>query len=515
MRLLIKSFIKNIGWQHLLLLIILGLAIWLRFWGIRFGLPYLYHPDEPNKIYFAQQILKTGDLNPHYFLKPSFFIYLNTIVYLPYIALERILGNEVTISSLQPPFMLVMGTGYTPQPRTVLIGRLLSLTMGTLSVLGIYFLAKIGFENTFYALLSAFFLAIAPDQISHSRYITPDIYVVFFTILTAMGAYRIYQYGKSRDYLFAFISVGLAASVKYNAGLVFIFPLASHVLRKGINGLLEWKFYLFGLSSLLTFIILNPYTVLDFPTFYEGLTSEASHYSTGHPGMEGQSFAFYINFFFNTYGIIAILGLIGILIALIKRDRKWIIFLSFPLIYFVFISCFKVRNDRTGLPISPFLILFCVYTLKMLFDRFWQGRDIHKVFFTIVLTLMLAIPMISQDVQNAQHLTQKDSRETARVWIKKHIPLYTHIYLEAYCPYVDPSQYHVGASNSLIDHDIEWYQENGYNYVIACQGMFQRYFNQPLLYPEQVDQYNKIFYTLQLEKEFTDGDYRVLIFRVQ
>jgi hypothetical protein len=47
-----------------LLVIILLVALGLRVWAIDFGLPYLYHPDEPSKIEIAQNIVKTGDLNP-------------------------------------------------------------------------------------------------------------------------------------------------------------------------------------------------------------------------------------------------------------------------------------------------------------------------------------------------------------------------------------------------------------------------------------------------------------------
>ncbi|HSE68039.1 MAG TPA: hypothetical protein VLB12_13715, partial [Gemmatimonadales bacterium] len=60
-----------------LLAAILVIALALRAWALDFGLPYLYHPDEPSKIEIAQNIVKTGDLNPHYFKKPTLLIYAN------------------------------------------------------------------------------------------------------------------------------------------------------------------------------------------------------------------------------------------------------------------------------------------------------------------------------------------------------------------------------------------------------------------------------------------------------
>jgi hypothetical protein len=52
-------------------LIVLGLV--LRVWGITFGLPYLYHPDEPLGVSVAINMVKTGDLNPHFFGYGSLF----------------------------------------------------------------------------------------------------------------------------------------------------------------------------------------------------------------------------------------------------------------------------------------------------------------------------------------------------------------------------------------------------------------------------------------------------------
>jgi hypothetical protein len=76
--------------QTKILVTILLIAILLRLWGIDFGLPYMYHPDEPNPIEIAQRMIKTGDLNPHWFLKPSVLIYLNALLYLPYYAFGKL-----------------------------------------------------------------------------------------------------------------------------------------------------------------------------------------------------------------------------------------------------------------------------------------------------------------------------------------------------------------------------------------------------------------------------------------
>src|SRR5437016_4115510 len=52
--------------------LLLGLA--LRLVGLDFGLPLQLHPDEHTQVDAALRILG-GDLNPHFFRYPGFFIY--------------------------------------------------------------------------------------------------------------------------------------------------------------------------------------------------------------------------------------------------------------------------------------------------------------------------------------------------------------------------------------------------------------------------------------------------------
>lgn len=53
------------------LLVVMAIAMALRLWGISFGLPYTYIPDEPGYVAVALKMLHTGDLNPHWFQVPS------------------------------------------------------------------------------------------------------------------------------------------------------------------------------------------------------------------------------------------------------------------------------------------------------------------------------------------------------------------------------------------------------------------------------------------------------------
>jgi Dolichyl-phosphate-mannose-protein mannosyltransferase len=65
---------RYVTWA-LVALIVLG-ALALRLWGIRQSLPYVEQPDEPNPIDYVVEMLRTGDPNQQFFQKPSLYIYL-------------------------------------------------------------------------------------------------------------------------------------------------------------------------------------------------------------------------------------------------------------------------------------------------------------------------------------------------------------------------------------------------------------------------------------------------------
>ncbi len=55
--------------------VILAVAAALRLWGVTWGLPHAYHPDEGSILIHALGF-GTGDLNPHWFRWPSLFMYI-------------------------------------------------------------------------------------------------------------------------------------------------------------------------------------------------------------------------------------------------------------------------------------------------------------------------------------------------------------------------------------------------------------------------------------------------------
>jgi hypothetical protein len=172
------------------------------------------------------------------------------------------------------------------------------------------------------------------------------------------------------------------------------------------------------------FLIATPYAILDSSKFIADLSFEAKHYSTGQAGMEGDSLKWYLKYMWDTGNCIYLIAAIGILHGLMTRSKESILISVFPLTYFVFISSFIVRNDRTFLPMTVFMFLLAA---KFLIDMFYKIKNLRigllekRFFFTlffIMTAAMLTIPF-SKIITDIRHFTTVNSRETARIWIEK------------------------------------------------------------------------------------------------
>ena len=110
--------------ERIMLVGLLAIALTVRVIGLDWGLPYLYHPDEPPHVTIILNILKTGDLNPHWFKYPSFRIYASLPVAIVYFLLGVSKGAFRSIQGLGPGQLVTVGTGITQIPKLYLTLRL-------------------------------------------------------------------------------------------------------------------------------------------------------------------------------------------------------------------------------------------------------------------------------------------------------------------------------------------------------------------------------------------------------
>ncbi len=339
-----------------LIIPVLLLAAGVRLWGIDAGLPLIYHPDEPNYIRIAQDIFKTGDLNPHLFNYPSLFFYLNALIYVPFYLGGKLLGTFHSRADIVGPGTPIGGVSLmlTTLPASVILGRLLTLFFSVGCVALVYAIGCRLTKKRAVGLLAALFMAVSTPAVVNGRTITPDTFVVFFVLFAFWGALQVFRHDKTWHYIVAGVGIGLAGGAKYNGALIAVAFVTAHFLRNGPKGFKDIRLYVASLLSVVTFFLTTPYALLDYSTFISDLQFEAQHYYNGHLGMEGGSFDYYLTYFRAVEGPVILFALIEIVRGFVTRQKTTILLSVFPLLYFLFIIQYTVRNDRTLLPLLPF-----------------------------------------------------------------------------------------------------------------------------------------------------------------
>ena len=345
----------------LFLIIVLGLA--LRFTGLRFGFPYLFHPDEPTVLRKVGQFYR-GDLNPHWFSMPSLYLYLVYFSSRVYSLLSGISfsagANRFTLS---------------------LIGRFWSALLGGATV-GVLFLVGRRLYGWKTGLGAAFLLAVLPLHLLHSHYATVDIPVTFLVLLAFLFSVLVWREGKWRWYLLAGFSAGLAAGSKYNGGLVLIPLLTAHLLRVA-PGFHRDNSYprilippLAALGAvMIAFFLTTPYILREPATLFRDLKSQ-SHYliSYGHGPIfirtsPGWLYNLLNPFYYAGGGVFWVMALAGLAAAAWKHTKSDLLVFSWIVPYYILISIPNVKFSRFFIPLLPFLALLAARLLEFPLPR--------------------------------------------------------------------------------------------------------------------------------------------------
>ena len=509
--------------ENVLSALILLMSLILRLWAVNFGLPYLYHPDEPTVVLRAVNIIQTGDLNPHFFNYPSFQIYLLVLIYLIFFFFGKAIGKFSSLQeSILPPLKYAMGVGKEGFFGQFLLGRLSTVCLGVLSVFLVYAIGK-KCKGWKVGVLASFFLAVSPLHVINSKYIAPNVPMAFFVLLSFYFCLRIMERGELSDYLIAGFVCGVAISTKYNA-YIGIFPIfLAHYFAGG--KFFNKKLFAALVALVIGFILVTPYAVLDFPSFLKGVMYEAHHYRSGHLGWEGSMTWFWnLRKLIESEGFLLIgLAFIGLIISFLRKERPFLLAGSVVIPYFILISSFPVRFPRNLIPLIPFVSLYAAWTLLFLFE--WttsylkKGRSqaaqptLMMLAFVLIVGATIFFPLV-QDYQKLRELACEDVRTVAAKWIVKNIPAGSKIAAESYTPFLPVKEFNVQYFKYIAENPPSFYKEHEFDYLILSSAMYGRFFKNPSRYGEYVDGYRKIFSAYKSYKVF-ENSLKIVILKVE
>ena len=338
--------------KRLLPLIVFVIALLVRIWGIGWGLPnenrhWSYHPDEPPIYVYSRQI------EPAKFdFEPGFYNY-GTF----YLTLLRIAGDVAVKYSGQTeePWM-EMGAAHVA-------GRWINAFAGAGTALVVFLMLRrrVGEIG---AVFGSLLVAFAPGFVIHSRFQTVDVFATFLLALSAHFALRLLPDSDSdppildgraflKTVIWSGVFAGLSAATKYTGILGLITLFAAIYFSKSLD---KPKLAIVGLvTSIVAFLLAVPGVFLNWPKFWADFTYEMQHTSEGHgvvfAGLPSGFVWHVYNLIVGVGPILVAMGLIGLLIAIFKKDRGAIAVGALFLFYYLLIGRAEVMFLRYTFPL--------------------------------------------------------------------------------------------------------------------------------------------------------------------
>lgn len=391
------------------ILIILALGAFLRFYGLNWGLPYPFHPDERN---MADAITRFSSTN----LDPKFYAYGQFPLYLAYFS------GRIFFSVDQPTFT-----------QAILALRFWSTLFSIGTIFIVYLIGKKIIQpfNLFAICYLLFAVSFAPGLIQSAHFGTTESILAFCFLTLVYLSLKILEEPSLKNYLWSVFFLGIALGSKITSS-IFITPLILATLwqlknQDGIKEKLKLVLkFIFFISLALSFtLVFSPYLVLAYRESRGTLLYEISV-------ARGKSQVFYTRQFINTIPIlfqfqkifpyalgwpVFILGILGFLISLKSLNIKLLI-LSFSfLTYFLPQAFLFCKWTRFMTPIFPFFPIFAAYFLNYL----GKLRSLK----TLILVLSIVPGLVFSSIY-----FRPDIRFTASEWIYKNIPSGSHVLSE-------------------------------------------------------------------------------------
>lgn len=527
-----KSIKNNAGFINksiIITIIIIGFLI--RLYGLNWDSGYYFHPDERSiymRVDCMHKVLMSSlgyldcvksapfdltepgfpsiqtffssdksPLNPHWFPLGSAIIYLLLIF-------KMLLSPFISLGVYD----------------LYLIGRSLSIIADIGSMVFIYIITK----NIFgvrAALLSLVLFAFLPTSIQHSHYYRPEPFSVLFILASFWSMLKLYDKQSLKHYFLVGLCIGLALSFKISAlslgiplSILFVMFVVSKIDSASITFQLHQVklFTITGIVIASTYLVINPYAILDFEEFWEWNTREINIINTA--GIVPYTIQYlntpnFIYEFLQTtkwnIGILTGITLWVLFLSAIIYNFRYpkiteILLLVWGFAYFITIATVEVKFTRYMYPLIPIMIIIGSGYLFKVQHYLNQKKNFLHAVFPIVIAI-LATSSVLYGLAYTNIYTNDHSAVQASKWINENIPKGTKIINDNHWDESIPDIYGYQIKQiPIFESDT---QDKGFNiamdlssseYVIFYSNRtYNAIFNNSSQYPISASYYNSLF----------------------
>lgn len=327
---------------------------WARVNAVLGTAPYSQHVDEVHLTQTAVNILKTGDLDPHFFRYPSLPIYMSALTMRA--AIPGRAGDPATwrIPTKGGPYEPPMGF-------TALRVLFALMSIVALALTGV--IARSAFDCDALLVVTPLLLSTSRVyQTSAATYLNVDIVTVLFLLAALTVSFTNWQRDTIRgSALLPGVLIGLATASKYTGGITLL-PCALAIVL-GQRERRAQKLLILGAAAALAFLICVPYSVLDRPQFIADVKWEMHHYKTGHARFDGPPGIPQLEYYFGQFqrdygGFLLGLSFVGFLGGLRHDARRAVTLAVLPVGLLLQMSTNRVHFVRTVLPVFALVPVF-------------------------------------------------------------------------------------------------------------------------------------------------------------
>jgi 4-amino-4-deoxy-L-arabinose transferase-like glycosyltransferase len=472
-------------------------AAMLRVWALGAHLPFSPGVDEPEVMERAVRMMKTGDLNPHFFDYPSLYIYVEAIASTLRFLHGAMQGRWSALAQ-------------APTEEFYLWGRAVTALFGTATVWLLYRVGLYWDRRT--ALLAAVMLAVMPLHVRESHYTLTDVPATFFVTLTLLLSLRAHERARLWAFACAGAAAGLAGATKYNAGLAIVVPFIAAAMTPAMRGSRAAALVWVVLGTMIAFLVAAPYTLLDLPHFLNGFAYLASEYRLPRVGADPVWMLElkWLKIALERPGsVIVLTGLATAAVRVVVGPgrMRWLLLTAFPVVYFYFVSKQNLFFARYLLPLIPALSLVGAAGVVSIVEAARRARLPRAATqaIIVVLTLLSIVPPAYSSIRFNGNEARVWTTEQAYRWILRAVPKGSSIRFEGSVTVHLPADYKASYTKQLRTEDVDAHRRDGIEYLVASSLVFGPYLNNPKDYPEENRQYRELFGRTEEVARFTES----------
>lgn len=342
---------------------VVALAAALRVVGSGSGLPLpLLNPDEANIVPRAWDLVHGGGLDPGWYDYPSLLFLL-------------LAPSQIGLD--EPSY----GTA-----------RVVAIAIGLLGVVAAWWLGRVVYGRMA-ALTGAVGVAVATTHVAYSRTAVTDVLLTLgVTVCLALLVTDRLEW--------AGVAAGLAASAKY-PGILLAVPLL-------VAGYGRWRrtATAFALAAA-AFVLTSPFVLVHAGAAWDDVSRVNRLAHEGWLGFEDDPItpaAFSLRLW-ETVGPVVLVALVGVVVAVRRRERRDLVLLSFAAVYCLSLLPIEAHFDRYVLPLVPVVCVLAGATRPL----------------ALVALVCCSVPLW-WSIEDTNALRGRDHRLDAAAWIDRNVP---------------------------------------------------------------------------------------------